>query len=457
VVIIIGAGITGLTAAYELHRRGVEAIVLEAGTRAGGLIWTERTQGFTIEAGADSMLAQKPAAIDLCRELGLERHLQGVRPPGGAFVLRGTRLYPLPRPSRFGIPLTWRALASYELLPMSARLRMALEPLIGAAAPDDESVASFFRRRFGSASVDLIAQPLLGGIHAGDIERLSMRALFPGLMGSIRRQAPPPAATSRAESASADAGGAFRSLAGGMRTLVETLERSLPPGTVRYRSPARQLERRGNGWRVASADQTHDASAVIVAAPASAAAVLFASIDDGMARLCSAVPYVSTASVALAWRRADIAHPLTGTGFVVARRHSAVRITACTWVSSKWEARAPEGCALLRVFAGGAHDPGVVDLGDDDLVALARRDLGVVLGIAAEPTLARVYRWRSAGPQYTVGHLSRMRTLDDRLARHPGLFVAGSGFRSIGIPDCVADARTVAAAAADFVRRGTLS
>jgi oxygen-dependent protoporphyrinogen oxidase len=219
-----------------------------------------------------------------------------------------------------------------------------------------------------------------------------------------------------------------------MTTLVEALERSLPTGTVRYQSPAERIERTTRGWRVAAAGQLHEASAVIVASPASVAATLFAPIDDDMARVCAAVPYVSTASVALAWPRAAIAHPLAGTGFVVARRHSAVRIAACSWVSSKWEARAPEGFALLRVFAGGAHDPGIVDLGDDDLVALARRDLGVVLGISAEPTLAHVYRWRAAGAQYTVGHLSRMRTLDDRLARHPGLFVAGSGFRSIGIP-----------------------
>jgi oxygen-dependent protoporphyrinogen oxidase len=450
-VIIIGAGITGLSAAYELRRRGIDAIVLEAATRPGGLIRTERAQGFTIEAGADSMLVQKPAALDLCRELGLERDLQGVRPPGGAFVLRGTRLYPLPRPSRFGIPLTWRALATYDLLPVGARLRMALEPLIGGGAPEDESVSSFFRRRFGSASVDLIAQPLLGGIHAGDIDQLSMRALFPGLIGSNLCQAPASGA-GRSQQPGPDAGGAFRSLRGGMSTLIETLERSLPAGTVRYQSAAERLERISTGWRVAATGEAHDASAVIVAAPASVAAKLFTPIDGDMAGLCGAVPYVSTASVALAWPRAAIAHPLAGTGFVVARRHTPVRITACTWVSSKWEARAPEGSALLRVFAGGAHDPEVVDLNDDALVALARRDLGQVLGITAEPTLARVYRWRAAGPQYIVGHLARMRQLDERRARHSGLFVAGSGFRSIGIPDCVADARTVAAAAADFVR-----
>jgi oxygen-dependent protoporphyrinogen oxidase len=157
------------------------------------------------------------------------------------------------------------------------------------------------------------------------------------------------------------------------------------------------------------------------------------------------VPYVSTASVALAWPRTAIAHPLTGTGFVVARRASDVRITACTWVSSKWEHRAPDRFALLRAFIGGAHDPDVVDLEDDELARIARRDLERVLGITAPPVLTRVYRWRRAGAQHNVGQRARMEALERRLAHHPGLFVAGSGFRSVGIPDCIADARAVVA------------
>src|SRR5829696_4433168 len=201
-VLVVGAGITGLTAAYELQRRGLRVRVLEASSRAGGLIHTEHAGGFTIEAGPDSLLTSKPAAVDLARELGLEPELQRVRPPGGAFVLRGRTLYPLPRPSLLGIPLTWRALAGYTLLPPAARARLALERFIPARRdPGDESIGSFFRRRFGAATVDLIAQPLLVCIDAGDIETLSMQALFPRLIeterthGSIMRApaaAPPP-------------------------------------------------------------------------------------------------------------------------------------------------------------------------------------------------------------------------------------------------------------------------
>ena len=368
-----------------------------------------------------------------------------MQPPGGAFVLRGRVLHALPRPSILGIPHGWGALARYSLLSPAARARLALERWVPARRDhDDESIGSFFRRRFGAASVDLIAQPLLGGIHAGDIETLSMQSLFPRLLdlerthGSILR-AP----------AVAVAGGVspFVSLRGGMGALVDALERRLGGSVLRLNARAERIERIDRGWRVGS----DHARALILAVPAHVAASLLAPIDVDAARLCAQVPYVSTASVALAWPRAAIAHPLAGTGFVVARRHSDVRITACTWVSSKWAHRAPEGTALLRVFLGGAHDPDVVKLPDETLVAAARTDLARVLGITAEPALARVYRWPNAGAQHLVGHLSRVETIERRLAALGGLFVAGSGFRSVGIPDCVADARRVAGEAAAFL------
>jgi oxygen-dependent protoporphyrinogen oxidase len=433
-VLVVGAGITGLTAAYELHRRGLRPLVLEASARAGGLILTEQVDGCTIEAGPDAILASKPAGMDLIRELGLESCLQQVRTPG-ALVLRGDRLYRLPSPSLLGIPSTWRALARYDLLSWRARLRMALEPVVAARDSDrDESVASFFRRRFGPETVDLIAQPLLGGIHAGDIEALSMASLFPKLLDLERTHG----SVLRAPRAGGAARPPFASLTGGMGTLVRALEARLPPDTIRYGSAVDHLDPNAH-------------AAVIVAAPAHVAAMLLRPIDPAAADLCAQVPYVSTASVALAWPRTAVSHPLHGTGFVVARRHSAVRITACTWVSSKWEARAPDDTALLRAFVGGAHDPDAVSLSDEEIIAIVRRDLGRVLGIAAAPALARVYRWRRAGAQHTVGHLSRVAEIERRLSAHGGIFVAGSGFRAVGIPDCVADARRVAAEAAAFI------
>jgi oxygen-dependent protoporphyrinogen oxidase len=432
-VAIAGAGIAGLAAAYELTTRGRRVRVFDASPRAGGLIHTEHTRGFTIEAGPDSVLAAKPAALALIDELGLSPRLQRVRQDAGAFVLRQGVLYPLPRPSVFGIPLTPDARARYELFSPDGRARLALEPAIPPRrGADDESVGSFFRRRFGDEAVDLIAQPLLGGIHAGDVEVLSMRSLFPSLVAAeIEHGSLTGSGSETVTQGRSAEGGAFASLRGGMAALVDAIVAALPPGTIAFDTPAPLLS-------------AMDAHCTILALPAHAAAALIEPLDAGAAALAARVPYVSTVSVALAWPRDHVPHPLDGTGFVVARPGSRVRITACTWVSSKWEARAPDDHALLRAFVGGAHDPDAVTLGDDALIAIVREDLRAVLGITAPPSLARVHRWSRAGAQHVVGHLDRVAEIERRLTPH-GIFVAGSGFRAVGIPDCIADARRVAA------------
>jgi oxygen-dependent protoporphyrinogen oxidase len=459
-VIVVGGGITGLTVAYELSKRGLRPVVLEATARSGGLIRTDHVDGFTIEAGPDAVLVSKPAALELVRELGLDREVQHVRTPG-AFVLRGRELFRLPSPSLLGLPLSWRALAGYRQLPWHARVRLALETRVPArTTDDDESVGAFFRRRFGPDTVDVIAQPLLGGIHAGDIEQLSMRSLFPRLLelerahGSVLASSTTATAGKGIQDTASASGGVpgrapamFATLRSGLSALVEALARAVPEGTLRYDTRVDALLRASAGWRVAGIE----GRAVVIAAPAHAAAALLRPIDERAAELCAQVQYVSTASVALAWPRAAVPHSLTGTGFVVARRHSPVRITACTWVSSKWEHRAPAGSVLLRAFLGGSHDPDVVSLSDDELVAIARRDLSAVHGITAAPSLARVYRWPHAGAQHTVGHLDRVAEIERRLEGH-GIFTAGSGFRSVGIPDCIADARRVAAATQQYLR-----
>jgi protoporphyrinogen/coproporphyrinogen III oxidase len=444
-VIIIGAGIAGLAAAYEVARRNIPVTILEAAPRAGGLIRTEHVDGFTIEAGPDSVLAQKPAALQLFDELGLGPRVISTTPPRTAYVLAHGRLHPLPSRSILGIPTTLRGIARYDLLSWRARARLALEPLARASSQPDESIASFFRRRFGPSTVDLIAQPLLGGIHAGDVEHLSMRSLFPRMVEAERRRGGVLRGGARPQT-----GGLFRSLSSGMAELVHALERRLPDGAIRYGVAASSIARAAGTWVVATAHGEVRAPAVIVATPAWVAASLFAPLDPEIAGRCSEVPYVSTVSVSLAWPRAHVRHPLAGSGFVVARRHDPRRITACTWVSSKWDGRAPAGQVLLRVFIGGSHDPDAADSSDDELVATAYRDVADILGIARPPVLARVFRWRRAGAQHTVGHLARLAVIEERLRHWPGLFVAGSGFRSTGIPDCVADGRAAGASASSF-------
>jgi len=452
-VIIIGGGITGLSAAHELAARGVPFVLLEASDRTGGLIFTELVDGYTIDSGADSMLAQKPAAVQLCEELGLGPRLIASTPPRTAYVHARGRLHAIPSPSVFGIPTTRSGIAKYDLLPWTARIRMmrGLErnSLIGSDLDSirksrsdraDESVASFFRRKFGPATVSLIADPLIGGIHAGDVELLSITSVAPRLV-----QGAPTDSPSGGE-------GLFRSLRAGMGEMVTAIEQRLPPGSVRLGSEATAVSRAASTWQVAYGSGTLEARAVIIAAPAHAAARLLAQVDPALTNRCAEVPYVSTVSVALSWPRTSVAHPLNGSGFVVARRHSPLRITACTWVTSKWPGRAPADMVLLRAFLGGTADPDAAGLSDETLLQIATRDVANVLGITGAPRLARVHRWLRAGAQHNVGHVSRLAQIDERLASLPGLFVAGSGFRAIGVPDCVADGRAAALEAVRHVR-----
>jgi len=448
-IAIVGGGISGLSAAFELTHRQVPFCLLEASDRVGGLIRTEQHGGFTIDAGADSMLANKPSARALCADAGLTPLLQPMR-ERHAYVLSGDRLFPLPSPSVLGLPLTLRAAAGFELLPFPARMRVLLEPFVPAGTGSDESIASFFTRRFGVAAADLVGQPLLGGIHAGDTTRLSVRSLFPNLVDAERGSGvlralgriPP------------QAGGAFLALSGGMETLPRTLAGKIPAAATKHGAEVRSVVRRDDGWRVEASTGTERADAVIFATPVHATGRLLAAVDADAARLLGEIPHASTVSVALAWRREAIAHPLAGSGFVVAR--GKVRVTACTWVSSKWEGRAPAGYALLRAFIGGVHDPGAIALGDDDLIAIAVRDLTPILGITGAPELTRVFRWPDASPQLNLGHDERVARVARQLDRHAGIFVTGRGYRAVGIPDCIADARRAAAAAADYLspRRG---
>lgn len=454
-IIIVGAGITGLSAGFELAARGIPFQILEASPRAGGLIRTEHTNGFTIEAGPDSVLAQKPAALELCDALGLTPSLIATNTPRTAFVLKRGRLYPLPSPSVLGVPTTLRGIAHYDLLAPIARARLAMEVLIPRRSGGDESVGSFFRRRFGRQTVGLIAEPLLGGIHAGDIDALSMKSLFPRFLEAEARRGSVLRMFRRTHPRAAGVG-LFRSLAGGMGELVEALERRLPRGSIQCDSPVLGIGRSGSGdpetWHVRSRNGDAGAGAVILACPAHVASGLLAPIDATAAARCAEVPYASTASIALAWPREAVSHPLDGSGFVVARRYNTVRITACTWVSSKWAGRAPQGSVLLRAFIGGSHDPGAVDLDDEELVDIAVRDLADVLGIKGPPQVSSVARWRRAGAQHNVGQIERVADIDARLAAHRGLFVAGSGFRAVGIPDCIADGRAAAVRAVECIK-----
>ena len=478
-VVVVGAGIAGLAAAYELHARGTRFRVLEARSRAGGVILTEHADGFTIDAGPDSLLVQKPAAITLCDELGLSARLVPTLPPRTAYILRAGTLYPLPQASVLGIPTRLPSLVSNGLLSAPAKLRVMMDlvlPRRTSADTDDESIGSFFRRRFGAEAVTYVAEPLLAGIHSGNVERLSMRALFPRLLeaerdhGSVIRGL---RRAGRAGRAAADEG-PFRSLLGGIGELVAALVPALPEGGLRCNSRVQAVQTSlgslGSPSSLDHRDETAQrgqrpytvcldgggtvrAGALILAVPAYAAAGLLAPLDAELAALCQSVSYTSTAAVVLSYARSAVRHPLRGTGFLVPRAERQYTITAASWVSSKWPGRAPEGQVLLRAFIGGTRDPGALGRSDQELVQQAHADLTASLQIDGPPGLTRVYRWERANPQHEVGHLDRVAAIERRLERWPGLYLTGSGFRGVGIPDCLADGRSVAMAATEALAR----
>ena len=448
-VIVVGGGISGLAATYELQRRGVSVRLLEASDRLGGVIRSDRFDGWVVDGGPDSMLVQKPAAVALCRELGIGDRLLSTLVPRTAYILRNGRLHALPEGSFLGFPLRVSALANSSLFSLSGKLRMVCEVIVPRNEDDeDESIASFVRRRFGQEAVDYLAEPLLAGIHAGDVDRLSVRALFPRLVDA-ERQSGSIIRAFRALRMTPSPQGAFVSLPGGVADLVDALVAAIAPATVMTGARVTDVRHAG-AFVIESTSGVVQAKAIILALPAYAAGGMLRGIHTGLAALCEDVPYASTATVAFGYTRDQIDHPMRGSGFVVPRVERSP-LLAATWVTSKWPQRSPEGHVLLRGFLGGGRDPRRLDQSDAELVELAREALADVMSISGEPLFSRLYRWTRQSPQYEVGHLERLAAIEGHLTRFPGLFVTGSGFRSIGIPDCIADGRETAARAAAFV------
>jgi protoporphyrinogen/coproporphyrinogen III oxidase len=450
-LIVVGGGISGLAAAYELSRRDVPFLLVERTPRLGGVIRTERVGDFVIDAGPDALFTQKPAGIDLCRELGLGPRLSFTR-SRSTFILRNGRLQALPEGAFMGIASGWRAFAATHAFSIGGKLRMAAEYLLPGGSPsDDESIASFIHRRFGREAVQYLADPLLAGVHGGDARRLSMRALFPKLLemeqrdGSVIRGLRRVATDRRLPSS-----GPFVSLPNGIGELVEALSGALPRSSVRLGVGVTALHPR-RGWIVElSTGECLEAAGVILAMPPHATTTLARTFDPTLATMCGAIRDTSVVTVALGYERRAVSHPLQGTGFVVPAMER-TEVSAVTWVSSKWAGRAGPDHVLLRAYVGGSRNPGAVDLDDAQILGHVRDDLHRVLGITADPSLARIYRYPHATPQLEVGHLDVVSEIEGQLRRWPGLYVTAAGFRGVGIADCVADARAQATRAASCV------
>lgn len=455
-VVVVGGGIAGLAAAHRVTElaasRGVRVPVtlVEAASRLGGSIATERVDGFLVESGADSFLTEKPWALDLCRRIGLDAQLIGTRDADRrTFVVRDGRLHPLPDGFLLLAPTRFAPLVASGLFSWGGKLRMALDLVLPRGGGDDESLAAFVTRRLGHEALERVAQPLLGGIYTGDATRLSVAATMPRLLDMERRDRSLILGMRRQSRAANMVSGArwslFVSFAEGMETLVRALAIRLPEGAVRLGERVATIVPRGpRDFEIALASGAGlRAAAVVVATPAFVGADLVRGFAPDLAAELAAISYASSATVTLGYDRADVPHPLDGFGFVVPAVERR-RLIACSFSSVKYADRAPDGAALLRVFCGGALAAAMAERDDGDLIAAARDELRALLGVTAAPRLVRVHRHARAMPQYEVGHLARLATIDAAVARHPGLALAGNAYRGVGVPDCVRSGETAA-------------
>jgi oxygen-dependent protoporphyrinogen oxidase len=449
-IAVVGGGIAGLAAAHRLielsrtQERPVRVTLLEAGRRLGGTIATERVDGFVIEAGPDSFISEKPWALALCERIGFTQRLVRTRDEHRrTYVVHGGRLHALPEGFFLLAPTRFLPLVTSRLFSWPGKLRMALDLFLPRGVPQtDESLGAFVTRRLGREALERVAQPLVGGIYTADADDLSLAATMPRFLEMERTSRSliwAMWAQQRRAPATRDTSGArwslFVSVDDGMHGLVDAIARRLPEGTVRLGAGVTALARRDR-WTVVATDGALEVDGVVLATPAHHGAACLIGVDPQLAEELRGIPYASSATVSLAYRADQIPRGLDGFGFVVPLVE-ARSIIACTYSSVKYPGRAPEGHVLLRAFVGGAVQQHLFDQDDTAMAASVRAELRDLLGISGEPLLTRIHRHPQAMPQYRVGHLDRMRRIDACLAELPGLALAGSAYRGVGIPDCI--------------------
>jgi len=453
-LIIIGGGIAGLSAAYYAKKNipGVQITLFEAGDRWGGKITTDRLPfvdgDFIIEGGPDTFLATKTWAVALCNELGLADRLHGTNPKNkNTYVLHKNKLQPLPDGLAMMIPTNIPSILKSQLVSWPGKARMGLDFLLPSQnGHRDESLGQFVSRRLGREAYENLIEPLMSGIYAGDGDQLSLRSTFPYLhdlehkYGSLARGALKMRQQMAARGQSTQGSrSAFLTPTTGLAEIVEKLVETLTENSVNLRlnSSVSRVARHESLYSVdLDSGETLEADSVILATPAPVSGSLLASFDPELATVLESIQYASTATVTLAYRQSDLSRPLDGYGYVIPRREGR-RVLACTWTSTKFPHRAPDGYALIRVFVGRAGQESDIPWDEAGLLDLAREELELTFGIIAEPLVSRVYIWESAMPQYNLGHPEKLAKIDAAIAKHPGLALAGNGYRGIGIPDCI--------------------
>ena len=448
--IVIGGGITGLAACYRLQReaaaRGIplDITLLEAGKRLGGVIQTEYRDGFLMEHGPDAFISTKPAARALCEELGIADQFIGTNPQvRRSFVIRNGALHPVPEGFYMMAPGAFMPFLKTPLFSWRGKLRMALDLIIPRRGRDtDEAVAHFVRRRLGTEAFTRMAQPMIGGIYTSDAENLSLKATFPrflemekahgSIIKALRAQKKQASETSR--DTSGPRYSLFLSFKSGMQTLTDTLTQAVS-SSIRLNAKVERIQQAGDGnrWYVSLADgETLDAELLCIALSAPHTAALIGNLSSPLTSKLKAIPYASSATVNLSFRREDVTHPLDGMGFVVPATEN-LSLIGCSFSSVKFENRAPTDHVLLRAFVGEPTSRKT----ETELIELCQADLTPLLGLKNAPRFADVTKHSQAMAQYQVGHQDVVRSIEQFTGELGGLALAGNGYHGVGIPDCI--------------------
>lgn len=452
-VVIAGGGISGLSAAYELRKAGVENLVVETQSHLGGVIRSERIEGNLLECGPDSFIAQKPAALELIRELGLNADVIGSNDDRRVtYIKKNGKLIPLPDGMMMMVPTKILPMALSPLLSWPSKLHMGLEYFRKPpkSAHPDRSVAEFIRDHYGEETLEYLAEPLLSGVYGGDPGELSVKSVLTRFAdletkyGSLTRgvlamkaQAPPAPAGQPAS--------IFRTLKNGLGSLVDKL--APPAESVRLSTSITALEPTFAGYRVRIGGDWMEARSVILTGPAYQAAKLLSTVDPDLAAKLDSIGYSGSATVNVGYRKSRLPKPLEGFGMLIPRKERK-RLLACTFVANKFSHRISDDWQVIRCFFGGAGDAAVLDESDASIQAQAVSELKDLLGISVAPDFCSITRWPRSMAQYTVGHSERLAAIEARLKLHPGLFLAGNGYLGIGLPDCIQMGRTAGKSAA---------
>jgi oxygen-dependent protoporphyrinogen oxidase len=452
-IAIVGGGIAGMSAAWELEKaraagQQVEYVLFERSDRLGGCVRSEIVEGCIVEGGPDSFLSEKPAGRTLCREVGLGESLVGSNDTERkTYIVVKNRMVELPDGLMFMVPTKLIPTALTKLFSLKTKLRMAFELLHPPRPSDrDETVADLVRRHYGNEVVDRLSDPLLSGIYGGSSEQLSVRSVLPRMAemeakyGSLTRGM----LAGRRKMKKAATGGAaeqrqlplFTTLRDGMASLVWALEARISPERIRTGVAIEGIERHGEKWVLRTPQGPEHFDGLIVATPANVASMLLRPADGELSAELAGVPYASSVTATLAFNIEDLNSLPEGFGFLVPASEGRA-MAACTFVHRKFPGRAPKGIGLLRCFLGGTRAAEMVGASEGELLACFRRDLEEIAGVTAEPLFTRVYRWRSTSAQYAVGHAERIARVRARMARLPGLALAGNAYEGVGVPDCI--------------------